>query len=281
MTAARYWRLPFDAMSWRGSSGDLSGQQSGNSIDFHDHRLYQLGDDPRHINWNAYARTGQHSLKQFRQEVQPVLQLLVDVSASMWLDVAKARRSAEMIYLCCHAGQQVHAQVRVYFWNGDEIALVPVADILQHGWYDRVQADCVRGGKVLTPDMLARWLPLGGGLQVWISDLLFAGDPGSWLQHFCPLGQLGLIFAPFAAAESKPTWQGAIVATDVDTGQELVSQWDELARLRYERRYQMHFTQWQDHCQQRGLRLCRLPAELPLNAALLEQARLSGAMQMQ
>ena len=49
----------------------FSGSGTGSSLDFQDHRAYSPGDDPRHINWQAYARTGSYTMKLFREEVRP------------------------------------------------------------------------------------------------------------------------------------------------------------------------------------------------------------------
>lgn len=57
--AARRFRLPFSRQAWKGVQGGWTGRETGNSIDFQDHRAYQWGDDPRGIHWAAYARTGQ------------------------------------------------------------------------------------------------------------------------------------------------------------------------------------------------------------------------------
>ena len=56
-------RLPLGAQAWKGQAGEFRGAGVGSSIDFQDHRDYSPGDDPRHINWQAYARTGQYSMK--------------------------------------------------------------------------------------------------------------------------------------------------------------------------------------------------------------------------
>ena len=65
-------KLPLLRKIWRGASGDFAGAGTGNSMEFQDHRAYQAGDDPRHLNWQAYARTGQFTMKVFRQEVRPL-----------------------------------------------------------------------------------------------------------------------------------------------------------------------------------------------------------------
>ena len=65
-------------------------------MDFQDHRSYSPGDDPRHINWQAYARTGSYTLKLFREEIRPIVDLVLDVSPSMFFTPEKDKRSTEL-----------------------------------------------------------------------------------------------------------------------------------------------------------------------------------------
>jgi uncharacterized protein (DUF58 family) len=55
----------------------------GGSLEFAQHREYAPGDDPRYVDWKAFARTGRLQLKQFEDETNLVHYLVVDVSASM------------------------------------------------------------------------------------------------------------------------------------------------------------------------------------------------------
>ena len=73
--------LPNSPMS--GVRGERLGRRAGSSVDFQDYREYQPGDDLRHIDWNAYARSNQLIVKLHREEVQPHLDLILDTSASM------------------------------------------------------------------------------------------------------------------------------------------------------------------------------------------------------
>ena len=47
------------------------------------YKEYAPGDDPRHVDWNAYGRFNTLWIKRFRAERQAPLHLLIDVSASM------------------------------------------------------------------------------------------------------------------------------------------------------------------------------------------------------
>ncbi len=67
----------------RGQAGVYLGDRQGQSVDFHDYREYQPGDDLRRVDWRAYARTGQMQLKLYREEISPVVEVVLDTSASM------------------------------------------------------------------------------------------------------------------------------------------------------------------------------------------------------
>src|SRR6056297_2113291 len=98
--------LPLNDRNWRGNPGDYAGTGVGSSLDFQDHRSYLPGDDPRHINWQAYARTGDYTLKLYREEVRPIVEIIMDVSESMFAFPDKASRSLELLYFCCFSAER-------------------------------------------------------------------------------------------------------------------------------------------------------------------------------
>ncbi len=67
--------------------GFLSGMHRspyfGQSIEFLQHRQYNRGDELRHIDWKVYARQDRLHIKQYEEETNLRLTLLVDRSASM------------------------------------------------------------------------------------------------------------------------------------------------------------------------------------------------------
>src|SRR4051794_24350164 len=69
-----------------GLVGGTLSQRSGSSMEFRDHRAYEPGDDLRHIDWSAYARSDQLTIKLYREEVSPILDVVVDTSRSMDLE---------------------------------------------------------------------------------------------------------------------------------------------------------------------------------------------------
>ncbi|NLY10467.1 MAG: DUF58 domain-containing protein [Firmicutes bacterium] len=63
--------------------GKKVNRKIGAGLEFAEHRPYYLGDDFRHLDWNVYSRLGQLVLKQFVEEQNSMLMLLIDKSTSM------------------------------------------------------------------------------------------------------------------------------------------------------------------------------------------------------
>ena len=55
----------------------------GFSVEFTEHRQYMPGDEIKHIDWKAYAKTDRYYIKQFEEETNLKSYVLIDASASM------------------------------------------------------------------------------------------------------------------------------------------------------------------------------------------------------
>lgn len=55
----------------------------GFSVEFSEHRKYTPGDDPKDIDWQAYAKTDRYYVKKFEAETNITGYLVMDLSASM------------------------------------------------------------------------------------------------------------------------------------------------------------------------------------------------------
>ncbi len=64
-------------------SGIHHSPQRGLSVEFADHRVYAQGDDLRHIDWKVFGRTDKYYIKEYEQETNLNLMLVVDCSESM------------------------------------------------------------------------------------------------------------------------------------------------------------------------------------------------------
>jgi uncharacterized protein (DUF58 family) len=55
----------------------------GSSVEFAEHKEYSPGDELRHVDWKAYAKLDRYYVKQFEQESQLTVYLVLDASSSM------------------------------------------------------------------------------------------------------------------------------------------------------------------------------------------------------
>jgi uncharacterized protein (DUF58 family) len=88
----------------RGRVGEVRASSAGASLELHDFRHYQPGDDLRQVDWNAVARTGEIILRVRQDEVSPRVEVLVDASRSMALSPAKEARAREVALLAVEVG---------------------------------------------------------------------------------------------------------------------------------------------------------------------------------
>jgi uncharacterized protein (DUF58 family) len=63
--------------------GDQWSKSTGQGMEYADSRIYYPGDELRHLNWRAWARSGQAMTKIFQQERQPAWCVCVDQGPSM------------------------------------------------------------------------------------------------------------------------------------------------------------------------------------------------------
>ena len=270
---AEVFRLPFRRELWRGAVGNWAGAGVGSSIDFQDHRPYMPGDDPRYIDWQAYARSDHYVMKLYREEVSPAVDLVLDASASMSADDAKKRRSLDLFYFVCESALGAGAAVRPWVVTGDGAERFDVESVTQGAsWFvrrgDRVDASLLRG-----IDFRA------GSLRVLVSDCLFPGEPELVVNALASRKGHGVVLAPSSAEESEPGWLGQVELEDCETGIRRVETIDDARLESYRAAYRRHFELWENGCRRRGMPFARIPAELDLSDALRTHALLVSAVE--
>jgi uncharacterized protein (DUF58 family) len=265
--AAEHFRLPFRSRTWRGHAGNWLGVGAGSSIDFQDHRPYLPGDDPRYIDWRAYARTGSYTMKLYREEVSPLVDLVLDASRSMFFEPRKAQRASELAAFCAASARQAGASLHVFTGAGARMRRV------QDGSYDIEEVETG------PPD--CRRVPWRhGSLRVFVSDLLFAGTPDPILTALSSGQGHGIILAPWCAEESEPDWAGNIEITDCETLQKRLQRVDGRLLERYKQAYARHFALWRERARKHSVLLARVPAAPDFRAALQAEALPAGAVEL-
>lgn len=154
----------------RGRTGEARAASVGASLEIHDFRAYQPGDDVRHVDWNAVARTGDLVIRVRQAEVAPRLEVLLDASRSMALTPAKAARAKELALLAASAALARRLEVRLLapaarptVASGGEVAAA----------LERLELDAVED---LGAALARGPAPRPCGVRVVVSDFLFDTD---------------------------------------------------------------------------------------------------------
>jgi len=270
MAAAARLRLPLRSRVWRGQAGEFTGGGTGSSMDFQDHRAYSPGDDPRHINWQAYARTGSYTMKLYREEVRPVVDVILDASDSMFFDPLKAARVAELFYFLAESSLAAGASLALHAARGDASLTLDPAALRSHQWLE-----AARGLKAEDPTLppgLSR-LPLRpNAIRVFLSDLLFNTEPDSLLRHLGQRHGTVILMAPFLASEARPDWSGNYEFIDAEAGTRHAHRIEPAILRRYQEAYVNHFSLWKTSAIRHQTAFARIPAEEELVSALFREA---------
>ena len=90
----------------------------GQSVEFADHRSFTPGDDPRYLDWRAYARSGRWVVRRYEQETNVAAWLVVDASGSMGYAGGVAHTKLE------HAAHLAEALAYVLIGQRDAVGLI-------------------------------------------------------------------------------------------------------------------------------------------------------------
>ena len=78
------------------AEGVMSGMHrspyQGLAVEFAEHRQYVSGDDLKHLDWKVFGRSDKLYLKQYQQETNLDVIILVDASASMRFGTLKVKQ---------------------------------------------------------------------------------------------------------------------------------------------------------------------------------------------
>jgi uncharacterized protein (DUF58 family) len=237
-----------------GVSGATVGHRAGSSLEFKDHRAYEAGDDLRHIDWNAYARTDQLTIKLFREEVTPHIDVVLDGSRSMDLEDTP-KGGAAVALAAFFAGAAARAGYSHSAWLlADGCVPLPNGNRSPATW-DGIAFDHIGApGQRLPP-----WRPRG--TRVLISDLLWVGDPLMTLRPFAERSAVTVVIQVLARADTEPPEGQSLRLVDAETGQMREIHVDALVARRYREALTRHQENWHLACRQVGATFVVLIAE--------------------
>lgn len=265
-------RLALLADPQRGTAGERLARGTGASLEFQDRRAYQAGDDVRHVDWRALARSDQLLVRQHREEVLPRVEILVDPSRSMAVDDAKAQLATDVAALLSTAARNAgfHAVIAL---AGDR------PDVAEPQRFEQSGVDYT--ARSAWPAALSSALATlrAGSMRVLVSDFLFPHDARELVRPLAARGGGLALVQVLGAADARPETGVAVrlVDSETDAARELVV--DARVAARYAERLARLCAGLTEECRRAGARYARLEAGTPL-ADVARTLALAGVLDL-
>ena len=252
------YALQIPQVAASGWTGSRSGRRAGTSIDFQDYREYQPGDDLRFIDWGIYARSDRLTVKLYREEVIPHLDLVLDGSRSMNLeDSAKAQVAAQLAALLATAA--ANAQCTQAVWLSGEGFQRLANDALAPSAWDRLELSSNRTPEQSFEIMPPKFRRLG--VRVFVSDLLWPGEPVQLLRRLREGAAALFVIQLLARDDATPPEHGNLRVVDSETGAETEIYIDSTVAKQYADNLAQLQQSWADACRQCGAQMTTIVAE--------------------
>jgi len=211
------YALGLPRMPTAGRSGELLGRGTGSSLEFQEYRQYLPGDDIRHVDWAAYARSDALMVRMYREEISPRTEILFDVSRSMTTGEGAKE----------HVTRQVTAAFAQWCGRiGGQPTLIPLGDerpltpLGQNG-IDRLEMLPFEAQGTLVELLDDHAIPLKPqAVRIVISDFLFPHDPDSLIRRLAAGASALWVIQLLTAWEADPTELGGRRLVDIEVGGE-------------------------------------------------------------
>lgn len=261
------------------SRGEHLTARGGTSTEFCDYRDYAPGDDVRFVDWNIFARIERPYLKQFHQEEERHIALLVDASRSMMFEgklALAARLAAAFGVLGLRGSEKVSAHVLGAAAGTPRLA--PCRGRAALGKLFAFLENVTGGGDTPIEQGIELFLRqhTGRGAAVIFSDFLTAGDLRRAFNLLHSAGLETFAVQLLGPSEIDPELTGDLRLVDCETFGNLdISSAGDLLALYHEYRA-AHQAQLAALCQQRNGRFLSLSSGETLERVLFDVMRRKG-----
>ncbi|HJQ67373.1 MAG TPA: DUF58 domain-containing protein [Blastocatellia bacterium] len=216
--------------------GERRSTRKGSSVEFSDFRKYEAGDDFRHVDWNIYARLERLVLRQFVEEEDVRIDIMIDRSRSMQFgepmtkfDFAR-RAAAALAFLAATSLDRfgvtafdatVRKRMRPLRGRGHLLSVISFLESLATGGEGDASDVDEEGGTNLSGVLRAyQKTSLRPGILFVISDFLDTSDFRGEMKRLAYRGfDLNLIQV-LTREEITPNVVGDLLLVDSETGDE-------------------------------------------------------------
>ncbi len=226
--AAAEFRLAIPRTPIGGRVGERLGSGTGSSLEFQDYRPYAPGDDLRHVDWAAYARSEVLAVRLYREEVAPRIDLVLDISRSMVVTEEKLRAYGELVGVLACACASTVADSRIITTSAVPPQPLHVPEDIERFLTCDASLSALEGVH----------LPFRHrSLRVVVSDFLFPHDADVLVSRLARDSALLTIVQLTLREEAEPIVEGGRRLVDVEGRGELDLVIDEAAVRDYRARF--------------------------------------------
>ena len=210
------YQLGLPRMPVSGRSGELLGRGTGTSLEFQEYREYMPGDDIRHLDWSAYARSDSLMVRLYREEISPRMDVLLDVSRSMSTSPAKMQIARQLSAMFAMMAGKSGSQPSVWL-VGDEVP-APSVRLENLATLDDVPFQARGTMDELLADHAVPFKRQA--IRVVISDFLFPHEPGQLVRRLAGEASVLWLVQVLTGWEADPVASGGTRLVDIESGNE-------------------------------------------------------------
>ncbi|SHJ87635.1 DUF58 domain-containing protein [Paramaledivibacter caminithermalis] len=237
-----------------GAVGNRKGKGLGSSHDFYGHRIYIPGDDIRRIDWKAYVRTEKFYVREFTEEREMKVNIILDSSASMDFGIPNKLNTAKMITLgIAYITLNQLDSLSIYTIN-EKIEILREDIKGKYNFYQLINPiKEVKGKRKTEFGLLKGFRSLRYGKTFIISDL-FSKNLSLALDYLCSKGQDIVVLHILAPEEINPNYNGEIKLIDIETNENRMIQVDKIINDIYIKKIKKFVEKNKEICQCRDVK---------------------------
>lgn len=261
-------------------SGEAGGmwrsRLKGGAVEFADYREYTPGDEPRRIDWKAYARLRRLYVREFLDDRRDTSLLVLDMSASMdWGGAAHKGHYllglAAGLGVCALAGHGYLAALSTPSGNQAGAFFPPVSGRQGLAQFRRFLEQCRPAGRA---DPAAA-LETVGSIRARIHSVYLLSDlwdpPAleDFLRRVAAWAQEATVFHVLAPGEREPEGEGEWTLADAETGEKVQVSLTPAVLAAYRQRLAEHLEGVRASCLRWGARYVEMDSGASLEGTML------------
>ena len=270
--------------------GERRSLNRGTGMEFADYRVYEPGDDLRHVDWNIYARLDRLFIKLFHTDEDLSLALLIDNSRSMEFGSPTKLLCAKQIAAALGYIALAHADSIAVYTCAERLSLMlpPTTGKSQFPRLTKALDVIVASGQTRLTECLKQ-LPTyqrRAGIAVILSDFL---DPSGYTDGFKILSGHGFSLTaihvispeemdPQTHLENIPTG-GDWLVEDAETGETRAVTINAETLAQYQDQQQAFCDNLQHFCAHQGIGYAQLKSNIAIESFILQELHRVGFIQ--